>query len=80
MPKSVSLEVPIDEVPDVAALKAKLADAQAELKAAEAELDHLSSILNPLPWSTTNTPTITELDAVRARQQEPFVRERVLLA
>ena len=80
MAKSAQLDIPINERLDVAELQSKLGEAQAELTAAEAELNLLTGILNPLSWSSTNTPSISELDAVRARQQEPFARERFLVA
>ncbi|MBK9949206.1 MAG: hypothetical protein IPP12_18780 [Nitrospira sp.] len=74
------LDIPIDEQPNVAELTTKLAEAQAELNAAEAELNHLTAILNPLPASSTHTPNVSELEALRARQQEPFAHERYVLA
>ena len=80
MPKSATIDIPVSEVPQVQELATKLTEAQTELAAAEAELDHLSSILNPLPWSSTHTPTFSELDVLRARHQEPFARERYLMA
>lgn len=81
MRKAVAeLDIPIDEQPEVAELKAKLAEAHAELVAAEAELDHLNGILNPLPWSSTHTPNVSELETLRARQQLPIAQERYLMA
>lgn len=80
MAKSAQLDVPINERPDVVGLHLKLAEAQVAVAAAEAELNHLSGIINPMSWSSTNTPAFTELDVLKARQQEPFARERFLLA
>lgn len=81
MRKAVAeLDIPIDEQHEVADLKAKLAEAHAELVAAEAELDHLHGILNPMSWSSTHTPNVSELDALRARQQLPIAHERYLMA
>lgn len=74
------LDIPIDEQPEVAELKTKLAEAQAELVAAEVERDHLYGILNPLPWSSTHTPNVSELDALRAHQQLPVAHDRYLMA
>ena len=74
------LNIHIDEQPEIKDLKRQLDEAQAELTAAEAELDHIGNILNPLPLSTPHTPNVSELEVLRARQQEPFVRERYLLA
>ncbi len=74
------LDIPIDEQPDVAELTTQLAEAQAELNAAEAELNHLTAILNPLPTSSERPSNVSELEALRARQQEPFAHERYVLA
>lgn len=80
MAKTATIDIPVSGVPQVQELAAKLAEAQAELAAAEAELDYLSSILNPLPWTSTHTPAANELDALKALRQEPIARERYLMA
>lgn len=73
-------DTPLDETPAVAEMKSKLDEAQAELVAAEAELNHLNRILDPLPASSDHTPNTSELDALRAQQELPVVRARHLMA
>ena len=80
MAKTATIDIHIDEYPGVHELRTTLHEAEAELRASEEELDHLGNILNPLPWTSTHTPACNELDVLRARQQEPFARERYLVA
>ena len=80
MPKSATIDIHIDEHPEVRELRTTLHEAEAELRASEAKLDHLGNILNPLPWTSTHTPAVNELDVLKARQQEPLARERYLMA
>ncbi|MDR4469107.1 MAG: hypothetical protein MRJ68_12570 [Nitrospira sp.] len=80
MAKTTQLDIPVSSVPEVQELAAKLAEARAEFGAAEAELDHLARILNPAPASSTHNAFVSELDVLKAQQQEPIARERYLLA
>lgn len=77
---TIEPNVSIDDYPEVSELRIKLSEARAELKAAEDELAHLHSILNPLPSSSSAAPMPTAVDRLRAQQQRPFVEERHLLA
>jgi hypothetical protein len=81
MPKTTTaLDTNIDDYAGVRELKAQLTEAHAELVAAEAELNHLHGILNPMPTSSTHAPTVSELEALRAKRELPFAQERYLLA
>ena len=74
------LNARVDDQPEIQELKIKLIEAESELVAAQAELEDLSAILNPPLATSVCTPTITELEALKAGQQLPFARERYLIA
>jgi hypothetical protein len=77
---TAEFDTPINQGPELGDLKAKLVKAERELQAAEEELNSLSTILNPGLSTSSHTPNTTELDQLKARQQEPFARARFLEA
>lgn len=80
MAKTAQLDIPINEDPAVHELRTQLNEAQAELRASEEELHHHARILNPMPTSSTHNAFVSELDVLRAKQQEPAARMRYLEA
>ncbi len=72
--------VSVDSSAAVQELHAQLLEAEAELTAASSEVNALEAVISPLPSSSERFVRVSELDAIRARQQLPFAQERFFTA
>ncbi|TKB75263.1 MAG: hypothetical protein E8D45_07865 [Nitrospira sp.] len=72
--------IPVDEHPEVIAATGASAPAQAELAAAEVELDRLNRLLRPPDPSATTGPVGSRVDRLMAEAAMPDARRRYFLA